>query len=40
MWRRAIAPGSVSATSSMSIPPFVESMISGALAERSKITEA
>ena len=36
----ASASGSVSATSSMSIPPFVESITSGALALRSKITEA
>src|SRR3954468_22528916 len=36
----AIAPGLESATSSMSMPPCVESMISGALAPRSKTIEA
>ena len=34
--RVAIAPGSSSATCSMSMPPLVENMTSGALALRSK----
>ena len=38
--RRAIARGSRSATSSMSMPPWVESITSGRLAERSKTIEA
>ena len=36
----AIASGLSSATASMSMPPLVESMTSGALAERSKTIEA
>ena len=35
-----MASGLVSATSSMSMPPCVESMISGRLAERSKTIDA
>ena len=35
-----MASGSSSATSSMSMPPLVESITSGALAERSKTIEA
>ena len=38
--RRAIASGSEAATSSMSMPPCVESMTSGRLAERSKTIDA
>ena len=38
--QRAIASGSLSATSSMSIPPCVESITSGFLAARSKTIEA
>ena len=36
----AIAPGSSSATASMSMPPLVESMINGCLALRSKMIDA
>ena len=39
-WSVAIASGSSSATCSMSIPPLVESITSGALAERSNTTDA
>ena len=35
-----MASGSSSATCSMSMPPLVESITSGALADRSKTTEA
>ena len=39
MCRRAIASGSLSATSSMSTPPLVVSMKSGRLAPRSNVIE-
>ena len=39
-WRRARASGLDAATSSMSTPPMAESITSGCLAPRSKVTDA